>query len=148
MGITPRLLEVLGYQVNRGGRSSRTHCDQEQRVCVLGAEIARDLFPSGEPLGRSVKLDDQWFEVIGVLASARSTPRSVGELAARNLNQDVYIPLPAFLRRFDRWTPWPASSTSSRSGWHDSGRLMATGGGDPASAGAPSLRRRGRFRRS
>ena len=127
VGITPRLLEVLGYQVNRGRAILQEHCDQEQRVCLLGAEIARDLFPSGEPLGRSVKLDDQWFEVIGVLASRSLYTETVGELAARNLNQDVYIPLPAFLRRFDKLDPLASQLDQLTVRVDDSGRLMATG---------------------
>ena len=49
-----------------------------------------------------VKLDDQWFEVVGVLKSKALFTETVGELASRDLNTDVYIPLTSFL---DRFTP-------------------------------------------
>jgi putative ABC transport system permease protein len=78
------------------------HHKRELRVCVLGADAARELFPIDEPLGKQVKLDDQWFEVVAVMASKALFTETVGELAARNLNQDIYIPLSSFLRRFSK----------------------------------------------
>ena len=58
--------------------------------------------PSKEEVGRRVKLDDQWFEVTGTTGTKALFTETVGELAARNLNQDVYIPLSTFLRRFTK----------------------------------------------
>ena len=80
----------------------RDQHDREVRVCGLGAEVARSLFPIEDPIGKQVKLDDQWFEVVGTMADKALFTETVGELAARNLNQDVYIPLSAFLRRFSK----------------------------------------------
>jgi putative ABC transport system permease protein len=71
----------------------------------LGADAARNLFPIEDPIGKQVKLDDQWFEVIGVMANKALFTETVGELAARNLNQDIYIPLTSFLRRFSKTNP-------------------------------------------
>ncbi|MFC1564941.1 ABC transporter permease, partial [candidate division KSB1 bacterium] len=42
----------------------------------------------------------QWFEVIGTLGTKALFTETVGELAARNLNTDIYIPLSSLLRRF------------------------------------------------
>ena len=52
-----------------------------------------------------MKLGDQWFEVIGVMGTKSLFTETVGELAARNLNQDVYIPLSSFLMRYDKDNP-------------------------------------------
>ncbi len=71
----------------------------------MGADAARNLFPIEDPIGKQVKLDDQWFEVIGVMANKALFTETVGELAARNLNQDIYIPLTSFLRRFSKTNP-------------------------------------------
>ncbi len=56
-----------------------------------------------------VKLDDRWFEFIGTMGNKQLFTETVGELAARNLNQDICIPLSSFLRRFTKKC-WPASS--------------------------------------
>lgn len=39
-----------------------------ERVCVIGAQLSRDLFGAAPPLGRHARLDDQWFTVVGVLS--------------------------------------------------------------------------------
>ena len=66
------------------------------------ANIARELFSYEDPLGRNIKLGDQWFEVTGVLQTKALFTETVGELAARDLNNDVYIPLSTFSKRIPK----------------------------------------------
>jgi putative ABC transport system permease protein len=54
------------------------------------------------PIGKQVKVDDQWLEVIGVLNSRSVFTETVGELASRDLNNDIYIPLTTFNKRFSK----------------------------------------------
>jgi putative ABC transport system permease protein len=61
--------------------------------------VAHELFGYENPVGQSVKLDDQWFEVIGVMQTKSLFTETVGELAARDLNNDIYIPLTTFTKR-------------------------------------------------
>lgn len=105
VGVTPSYAQLLNYVTRQGTFISAYHNDAEMRVCVLGAEVARDLFPVESPVGRRVKLDDEWFDVIGIVGEKALFTETVGELAARNLNQDVYVPLETFLRRFARENP-------------------------------------------
>jgi putative ABC transport system permease protein len=102
VGATPEIFEILNYDFSAGGSFSTEHSERASRVCLLGGDIARSLFPSTEVLGHQVKINDQWFEVAGVIANRSLYTETVGELAARNLNQDIYIPLSAFLMRFDK----------------------------------------------
>ena len=102
VGVSDAFQAVFQSIVARGEFLKPDHHDREVRVCVLGAEAARTLFPIEDPVGRQVKLDDQWFEVVGVKADKALFTETVGELAARNLNRDVYVPLSAFLRRFNK----------------------------------------------
>ncbi|NLJ01107.1 MAG: FtsX-like permease family protein, partial [Bacteroidales bacterium] len=64
--------------------------------------VASTFFKGEDPIGKLVKIDDQWLEVIGVLESKSLFTETVGELAARDLNTDVYVPLSLFLNRFTR----------------------------------------------
>ncbi|MDO9340422.1 MAG: FtsX-like permease family protein, partial [Bacteroidales bacterium] len=64
--------------------------------------IARELFSYDNPIGQSVKLGDQWFEVVGVMQNKALFTETVGELAARDLNNDVYIPLSTFNKRIPK----------------------------------------------
>jgi len=81
---------------------SEDHYARQLKVCVLGANIARELFSYEDPVGKSIKLGDQWFEVTGVLKTKALFTETVGELAARDLNNDVYIPLSTFSKRIPK----------------------------------------------
>mgnify|MGYP006295616273 FL=1 len=72
------------------------------KVCTLGSSIARSLFGYENPIGQNVKLGDQWFEVVGVMDTKALFTETVGELAARDLNNDIYIPLSTFNKRIPK----------------------------------------------
>ncbi|MCI0516071.1 ABC transporter permease [candidate division KSB1 bacterium] len=102
IGITPDLKAILNYNLAKGKFIEVDHTERNLKVCVLGAEIARTLFPVENPLQKAIKLEDQWFEIVGVMETKALFTETVGELAARDLNHDIYIPLSTFLRRFSK----------------------------------------------
>ncbi|MGF7140493.1 ABC transporter permease [Roseimarinus sediminis] len=108
IGITPEFIEILNYETSLGSFIDDQHYNRGMKVCVLGAGIARTLFQGREPLGQMVKIDDQWLEVVGVMKSKALFTETVGELASRDLNNDVYVPLTTFHKRFE-----PASALAS-----------------------------------
>ena len=102
IGVTHEFYDILNYTIERGNFFSKMHHDTKQKVCVFGAGIARQLFQKEEAVGQMIKIEDQWLEVVGVLESKAIFTETVGELAARDLNTDVYVPLSMFLDRFTR----------------------------------------------
>ncbi len=100
IGITPEFTEMMNFKTDKGDFISNDHYTKNLKVCVLGAGVSATLFPGEDPVGKMVKVTDQWFEVIGVLQSKTLFTETVGELAARDLNTDIYIPLSTFLNRF------------------------------------------------
>jgi putative ABC transport system permease protein len=106
IGITPSMMGMLNYNMEQGVFINDDHYGRELRVCILGKNAAHELLGYNHPLGEMVKLGDQWFEVIGVLQSKALFTETVGELAARDLNNDVYIPLTTFHRRMPKENPF------------------------------------------
>jgi putative ABC transport system permease protein len=102
IGITPSLMGMLNYRIDKGAFISEDHFSQQMKVCILGANASHELLGYENPVGQNVKLGDQWFEVIGVLQSKALFTETVGELAARDLNNDVYIPLTTFNKRIPK----------------------------------------------
>jgi len=102
IGVTPDITSILNYRMDRGIFIDRDHYDRQLKVCVLGANIARELFSYEDPLGKNIKLGDQWYEVTGVLQTKALFTETIGELAARDLNNDVYIPLSTFGKRITK----------------------------------------------
>jgi putative ABC transport system permease protein len=105
IGVTPEISGILNYRIKKGLFVNRDHYDRELKVCVLGANIARELFNYEDPIGKNIKLGDQWFEVTGVLQTKALFTETVGELAARDLNNDVYIPLSTYSKRIPKANP-------------------------------------------
>jgi putative ABC transport system permease protein len=102
IGVTPEVTSILNYRIDKGIFIDKDQYDRQLKVCVLGANIARELFSYEDPIGKNIKLGDQWFEVAGVLKTKALFTETVGELAARDLNNDVYIPLSTFGKRIPK----------------------------------------------
>jgi len=105
IGITPDFFLMMNYRLKAGEFVSENHYTKRMKVCVLGAGVAASLYQQDNPVGKMIKIEDQWLEVVGVLESKTLFTETVGELAARDLNTDVYCPLSTFLSRFSRENP-------------------------------------------
>ena len=102
IGVTANYLEMMNYRIRQGDLINEHHYGQKLKVCVLGAGVAGTLFGYEDPVGQMLKVEDQWLEVVGILDTKTLFTETVGELAARDLNTDVYVPLSTFLNRFAR----------------------------------------------
>jgi len=102
IGVSPDFLSMMNYRLDKGDMINQKQYDQRYKICILGAGVTNTLFKNEDPIGKMVKIEDQWLEVVGVLESKTLFTETVGELAARDLNTDVYLPLSTFLNRFPR----------------------------------------------
>jgi putative ABC transport system permease protein len=97
VGTEVDFLPVTNMQVHEGRWLTDLDQQRQTNVCVLGASLARQLFPLEDPLGKTilVGIEDR-FEVVGVLAYQ-------GRAASPNgttLDECAYIPLSSSRRRF------------------------------------------------
>ncbi|MFI4947086.1 MAG: ABC transporter permease [Burkholderiales bacterium] len=98
LGTTPAYADAARLQLGAGRFLAELDVTDRKRVAVLGASVARALFPLESPLGASVRLGGDWYRVIGVLEE-RASPRGGGAaIRARDLNRAVIVPLPALDR--------------------------------------------------
>lgn len=68
--------------------------DDEERsrlVCIIGADVAENLFPGLDPLGRWIKVGQQNFEVIGL-------GQKKGKILGFSQDNYVWIPISAFMK--------------------------------------------------
>jgi putative ABC transport system permease protein len=85
-----------------GGRFlSDLDVQDRKRVAVLGASVARALFPFGDPHGQRLLLGGDWFQVVGVLEDRASPRGKPGPIRTRDVNRAVFVPLPALDRGHD-----------------------------------------------
>ena len=124
IGVTPNFLEMMNYKIRQGDLITDHHYGLKLKVCVLGAGVSGTLFGYEDPVGQMVKVEDQWLEVIGILESKTLFAETVGELAARDLNTDVYVPLTTFLNRFSRENPLTGEIQQITAQVENSGKLL------------------------
>ena len=67
VGCTPEYAELTKLEVDRGRFLSPTDNSERQNVCVLAAETAERLFPVEDPLRQSIKIERDYYQVVGVL---------------------------------------------------------------------------------
>ena len=100
-GVEPSYQKIAGLHLLDGHFFSQDDEDQAAPVCVLGITARWSMFGDSNPIGQFVKVNDQWFRVIGVvspqLSAASDTPGSI----STDTNNLVYIPLRASILRLE-----------------------------------------------
>ncbi len=94
IGSNEKYLEIGGSSMDIGRFFSQAEADGGRPVCVIGSEIATNLFPHTSPLGKNLKVGNFTFRVVGVMAKQGSF------LGMFSLDNRVVIPMQAFLQRF------------------------------------------------
>jgi putative ABC transport system permease protein len=93
VGCTPEYAAVTHLQVHRGRFVSDADLQFKRNVCVLAASVAERLFPIEEAIGRSIRVENLYYVVIGVCEERAPSAGIGGSLAAQDFSNDVYIPL-------------------------------------------------------
>ena len=97
-GVIPIFPEMRNRKVVTGRFFNLFEMEGRRNVCVLNRETAERLFPLDEPVGSSVKLDDTYYRVIGVLDSPVALPENEGGKDQRKY--EMFIPLETMLERY------------------------------------------------
>jgi len=99
-GTTPDLRQCANLPLTQGRYLTPLDQETEASVCVIGRTVAAQLFPLEEALGKTLRVDDQVFTVVGMLAPIGLAGGAGSALVGRDLNQDVHIPLSTALAKF------------------------------------------------
>ena len=91
-GVTPAFLPVRSFEVARGRFISQQDLRSARSVVVIGPALRDKLFPTGQAIGQSLRIKDQSFSVIGVMA-----PK--GAVFGNNQDENAYIPLSTMVSR-------------------------------------------------
>jgi len=98
-GVNQNYLHIAGLRVTEGRFFGSEEDAAAAPVCVLGSAAKFNLFGSGEALGKYIKVDDQWFHVIGVVGPELATQTEVAGVPNQDLNNLIYAPVNAVILR-------------------------------------------------
>ena len=91
-GVTPEFVPVRSFEVAKGRFISNQDDSSARAVAVLGSDLRTKLFPTGAAIGQQVRIGNQAFKVIGVMA-----PK--GAVFGSNQDENAYIPLSTMVSR-------------------------------------------------
>lgn len=100
VGIAPSFFKISNIEIESGENFSEKHTSNALPVCIIGKKVAQKLFTGEQPIGKQIKVKDVWLKVIGVIEEKTISEQAQENLAIRDLNRDIYIPLKTFLVRF------------------------------------------------
>jgi len=94
-GTTWEMELVRRFHVAIGRYLPAGEAERAQSVCVLGAKIRTELFGAANPVGEMLRIGDERYRVIGVMA-----PRGQG--LGFNFDEVVHIPIARNMKMFNR----------------------------------------------
>src|SRR5581483_1386171 len=101
IGVLPNFLEINSLKLVGGRFFTAEENVQSAPVCVLGDSAKVNLLGFDDAIGKYVKVNDVWLQVIGVLTPQASGDTDVEGLQALNRNNLVIAPLNSVMRRFE-----------------------------------------------
>jgi putative ABC transport system permease protein len=101
-GVSWRHAELTSLRIE-GGRFFDPRDEAEHaQVCVLGSAARRDLFGVEPALGRHLKINDVWFEVVGIVAAEGTEDSTIGGVSVASNARQIFVPFTTGLRKFER----------------------------------------------
>ena len=100
VGTDADYMNVTNFRPGDGRFIASLDVEEAKKVCVIGSEVAKDLFGYRNPVGRRIKISDSWFTVVGVMESKSIKDGKTSVIKVRNINKDIYIPITTALKRF------------------------------------------------
>ena len=99
-GVTPGYFELASLAVAQGRALSEDDEAGLAAVAVLGHQAARNLFPKGDAVGQSVKVNHVWLQVVGVLADRDLSADQFEGVQLGIESNRVFLPLASAHARF------------------------------------------------
>jgi putative ABC transport system permease protein len=100
-GVQPPYLVISGLRVTEGRFFDSSEEDSAAPVCVLGAAAKDSLFGTAPAVGEYVKLNEQWFHIVGVVAPQLAAQGDTGGVQNEDLNNVIYAPLNSVRMRME-----------------------------------------------
>jgi putative ABC transport system permease protein len=100
-GVSPAYVAIANLALVSGRFFDEAETAAAAPVTVLGEAAAASLFGADEAVGNYVKVNDQWFQVIGVAGPQLTVQADVAGLPAQDRNNLMYVPLYSAIFRLE-----------------------------------------------
>ena len=90
---THNIAEIERIEAAAGRYFLKAEEDARRHVCFIGADVAEKLFPTGDPVGQSIKVDGRPYRVVGV-------GKALGSVFGQTRDMYVTMPLTTFMATY------------------------------------------------
>ena len=106
IGVLPNYADINSLKLIEGRFFTEQENQDSDPVCVLGQQTKIGLLGYDPAVGKWVKVNDTWLQVVGVLTSAATSDSDVAGVQAMDRNNLVISPLNTVMRRFEDATSY------------------------------------------
>jgi len=100
-GVSTAYQTISNLAVTNGRFFTEDEDRESAPVAVLGQGAAATLFGVEDPVGQFIKINEQWFQVVGVAGAQLSAQDNVGGLPATDRNNLIYVPIMSAMLRVE-----------------------------------------------
>ena len=100
-GVSPAYVQIANLSLVSGRFFDAGETAAAAPLAVLGEGAAASLFGADDPVGQYVKVNEQWFRVIGVAGPQLTVQADVAGLPAQDRNNLIYVPLYSAIFRLE-----------------------------------------------
>lgn len=94
-GVTANIGDMDVEEVATGRYITDSDNQHRDMVCMIGADVADKLFANTDPLGKTMAIDGEEFQVVGVA-------KKIGNTFGQSQDNFVYIPIETWLKMYGR----------------------------------------------
>lgn len=94
-GVTANIGDMDVEEVATGRYITDSDNQHRAMVCMIGADVADKLFANTDPIGKTVAVDGQEFQVVGIA-------KKIGNTFGQSQDTFVYIPIETWLKMYGR----------------------------------------------
>ena len=105
-GVSPAYAQIASLAVTRGRFFDEADDTASAAVAVLGQAAAAGIFGALDPLDQFVKVNQQWFRIIGIAGPQMTVQSDVAGLPSTDRNNLIYVPIMSAMLRLEDSNSW------------------------------------------
>lgn len=100
LGVNNAYFEIFNLPLFEGAFFNEYQEENGIPVCVIGDNIKNKFFSKEDPIGKYIKFDHEWLQVVGVIEKTNVTLTRFENIGVNVMNDNIYIPVKTMLMRY------------------------------------------------
>ncbi len=99
-GVTPDHFKLFDLNLLYGSNFTQDMLERGDPVCIISNQVRATFFGNSPPLGKQIKVGNNWLTVVGVIEDRAGIDESVSELGISEFGSMIYAPVQTVLIRY------------------------------------------------